>query len=414
VRSLTGVLAVDVTDPGGPLWLYGLEPGASTVRLRVERGRRYALVSAEGLLSPRVAMPVRSSLKSETNQADYILIAPEAFLEAAEPLLERRRSQGLVTKAVSLEEIASVFGYGEASGEAIRAFLTYAYQHWSRPSVRYVLLLGDASQDPRNFTGTAAPAPLPALFVKTSYLVTASDPALVAVNGDDLLPDLAIGRLPAQTVEEAGALVQKVLSWEDTGQGLGGEAVLVADNPDAGGNFEWDVADIEANVLGGRSTRTILLSREGAQTRGKILEAFDTGASLMSYVGHGGAAVWASENVLNTWDAESLLAQSNQPVMVTLDCLNGYFVAPNFDSLAEGFLKAEGRGTIAAFAPSGLSLDEPAHVFHKALVGELVSGANERLGDAVLAAQQDYAETGAFPELLSIYQLLGDPGMKIR
>jgi hypothetical protein len=32
----------------------------------------------------------------------------------------------------------------------------------------------------------------------------------------------------------------------------------------------------------------------------------------------------------------------------------------------------------------------------------------------VLAAQQDYAETGAFPELLSIYQLLGDPGMKIR
>jgi hypothetical protein len=118
--------------------------------------------------------------------------------------------------------------------------------------------------------------------------------------------------------------------------------------------------------------------------------------------------------VLNTWDAESLLEQSEQPVMVTLDCLNGYFVAPNFDSLAEGFLKAEGRGTIAAFSPSGLSLDEPAHVFHKALVGELVSGANERLGDAVLAAQEDYAETGAFPELLSIYQLLGDPGMPLR
>jgi hypothetical protein len=414
VRTLSGVVALDVTDPARPLWLYGLEPGSSTVRLRVESGRRYALVSPEGVLSPRVAMPLRSSLKSERNQADYVLIAPAAFLGAAEPLLERRRSQGLVTKAVSQEEIASVFGYGESSGEAIRAFLTYAYQHWARPSVRYVVLLGDASQDPRDFTGTAAPAPLPALFVKTSYLVTASDPALVAVNGDDLLPDLAIGRLPAQTVEEAGALVQKVLSWEDTGQGLGGEAVLVADNPDAGGNFEWDVADIEANVLGGRSTRTILLSREGAQTRGKILEAFDTGASLMSYVGHGGAAVWASENVLNTWDAESLLAQSNQPVMVTLDCLNGYFVAPNFDSLAEGFLKAEGRGTIAAFSPSGLSLDEPAHLFHKALTKELVSEANERLGDAVLKAQEDYAETGAFPELLGIYQLLGDPGMKIR
>ncbi len=40
---------------------------------------------------------------------------------------------------------------------------------------------------------------LPALWAKTSYLWTASDPALAAVNGEDLLPDLAIGRLPATT-----------------------------------------------------------------------------------------------------------------------------------------------------------------------------------------------------------------------
>ena len=38
-----------------------------------------------------------------------------------------------------------------------------------------------------------------------------------------------------------------------------------------------------------------------------------------------------------------------------------------FDSLAEGLLKAEGRGAIAAFSPTGLSLNTPAHRFHKAL-----------------------------------------------
>ena len=31
----------------------------------------------------------------------------------------------------------------------------------------------------------------------------------------------------------------------------------------------------------------------------------------------------------------------------------------------------------------------------------------------ILAAQRAYAETGAFPELLSIYHLLGDPALKI-
>jgi hypothetical protein len=45
---------------------------------------------------------------------------------------------------------------------------------------------------------------------------------------------------------------------------------------------------------------------------------------------------------------------------------------------------------------------------------ELASGENERLGDAVLKAQEAYAETGAFPELLTIYHLLGDPGMTVR
>ena len=64
-----------------------------------------------------------------------------------------------------------------------------------------------------------------------------------------------------------------------------------------------------------------------------------------------GAAVWASENVWNSWDAASLLAQSHQPLLLTMDCLNGYFVAPSYDSLAESLTKADGRGAIAAFSP---------------------------------------------------------------
>ena len=414
VLSPSSVVAVDVTDPSRPSWLVGLEPGPGMVSLRAKAGRRYAIAGPEGVLSPRVSTPVRSSLGSETNQADWVLIAPEAFLGVAEPLVERRTSQGLATKAVSVEEIASAFGHGEVSAEAIRSFLTYAYHTWRRPSPRYVVLLGDASHDPRNFIGSSGPAPLPALFLKTSYLVTASDPALGAVNGEDLLPDLAIGRLPAQTMEEAEALVRKLLTWEDTGQGLEGRAVIVADNPDEAGDFEANARDIAESFLAGRSHQTILLSEEGAETRARILDAFDAGPSLVSYVGHGGAAVWASENVLNSWDAESLRAQSAQPLMLTLNCLNGYFVAPGFDSLSEAYLKAEGRGTIGAFSPSGLSLDGPAHELHKALVKELVSGSHDRLGDAVLAAQQRYAETGLMPELLSIYHLLGDPATLLK
>jgi hypothetical protein len=399
---------------GPPAWLTGSTMNASCVRFSAQAGHRTLVATREGLLSPRVPIPAPSSLKSTQNQADFIVIGPQEFSDAAQPLLERRAGQGLASSFVSLEEIASVFGHGQASGEAMRDFLSFAFHSWSRPSPRYVLLLGDSSYDPQHFLTSSWASPLPALWTKTSFLWTVSDPALAAVNGEDNLPDLAIGRLPAQTPEEAQALVQKVLDWEDSGQTLDGEAVLVADNPDDGGDFEADVADIEASFLAGRSTTTLKLSELGAGTRPAILDSFNRGASLLSYVGHGGAAVWASENVLNSWDVPSLQAQARQPLMITLDCLNGYFVAPNFSALSEAFLKAEGRGTIASISPSGLSVDGPAHVYHRALMAEIVSGQHQRLGDAVLAAQKTYALTGLMPELLSVYHLLGDPTMKIR
>jgi hypothetical protein len=97
-----------------------------------------------------------------------------------------------------------------------------------------------------------------------------------------------------------------------------------------------------------------------------------------------------------------------------MNCLNGYFHFPYHNSLSEELLKAEGKGVIAAFSPTGLSLNGPAHQFHKALLDQLVHQGHQRLGDAILAGQAFYAQTGAFPELLSIYHLLGDPALNLR
>jgi hypothetical protein len=420
VSSLSGP-AVILRDSGQPgpegsavRWLTGFEVAPGSVRFQAEAGQRYLVVCPEGILAPRVGRVALSTVRETTNQADYLVIAPRALLQAAGPLVERRRGQGLSSRAVAIEEIASEFGHAQASAEAIKEFLSYAYHSWRAPSPRYVLLLGDATYDPRHFQATSWASPLPALWVKTSYLWTVSDQALAAVNGEDLLPDLAIGRLPATTVEEAERLVGKLLAWEESGEGLSGKAVFVADDPDAGGDFEADVEDVRVSFLGDRETTTLKVRELGSDARAAIVDSFDEGASLMSYVGHGGPAVWASENVLSSWDALSLRAQSRQPFLLTMNCLNGYFVAPNVDALPEAFLKAEGRGVVGAFSPSGLSLDGPAHEYHRALMGELVSGAHARLGDAILAAQRDYGETGLMPELLAIYHLLGDPAMRIQ
>ncbi len=414
VLDTTLAAGADVAGTSPVKWLLGTESAGSSLRFRAEAAHRYLVVSPGALLSPRVSRPAPSALRDTRNQADFLLVAPRGFLDAAQPLLERRTAQGLTTLAVAFEEIADTFGHGQPSPEAIRDFLSFAFHSWTRPSPRYVLLLGDSSFDPRRFQAASTASPLPALWEKTSYLTTASDPALAAVNGADLLPDLAIGRLPAQTPAEAEALVHKILAWEDSGQSLDTNAVLVADNPDEAGDFEADVEDVRASFLAPRPTHVLRLRELGAATRDAVRNAFDDGASLMSYVGHGGAAVWASENVWNTWDTPSLRVQSRQPLLLTLNCLNGYFVANTHDALAEALLKAPSRGAIAAVSPSGLSLDAPAHAYHRALLAEITSPSHQRLGDALLAAQTTYSHSGLMPELLAVYHLLGDPTLKIR
>jgi hypothetical protein len=409
-----GAVVVELTEPG-PVWLTGGETtAAGGLRFRAEAGRSYLATSPEAVLRvAEVRRPAKSTLKSTRNRADYLMLGPRPFVEAASELLELRRDQGLQVKGVFLEDVYSEFGFGEETPEAIRDFIEYAYHHW-QVAPRYVVLLGDATYDFKDYLGTGVPNQVPPLLVKTTYLWTASDPAYAAVNGEDLLPDLAIGRLPAATLEELRRMVAKLLAYESSGLPLAEQIVLVADNPDKAGNFDGDADALASGILSGLDVTKIYLSQLGtAATRSNIREAFNEGTTLMNYIGHGGIHLWADESLFNILDVPSLAPQSKQSVLLTMNCLNGYFHFPLFNSLAEEVLKAEDKGSVAAFSPSGLSLNDAAHVFHKALLEELLWGGHERLGDAVLAAQASYAAEGALPEMLAIYHLFGDPAMRI-
>ena len=407
VSGLESAYVFDVTGEH-PQWLTGVNHSEG-VGFGAEEGHRHLVVSEDQLRAPEIRQPLQTSLRNEANAAEYLVIGPRQLLQAAEPLLMYRWNEGLRTKAVAIEDIYSEFGYGEETPESIREFLSYVYHHWSEPSLRYVLLLGDATYDTKDYLGTGVQNQVPVKLVKTRYLWTASDPWLAAVNGEDLLPDVAIGRLPAASVEEVKALVAKILAYETGQADPEVPVVLITDNPDGAGDFNWNADVLAATVLSDQTVDKIYLSELGTKaTRSAILDAFDEGASVMSYIGHGGIHLWANENLLNIGNVGSLSPQSQQPLLLTMNCLNGYFHFPYHNSLSEELLKAEGKGIIAAFSPTGLSLDKPAHRFHEALLEQVVNRDHERLGDAILAGQAEYADTGAFPELLSIYHLLGE------
>jgi hypothetical protein len=413
VEALSGgALVLETT--ASPAWVRGAAPAPGGLKVRVEAGASYRLFGgASGVRRAEVRRPGRGLL-ARSNRADWLLLAPREMLAPAAPLVELRKGQGLRTKAVALEDVYEQFGHGETSPEAIHRFLAHAFSSWAPPSPRYVVLLGDSTYDPKDYLGTGVRDRLPSLLRRTSYLWTASDPSLVAVNGDDPVPDLAVGRLPARDVAEAASLVEKVVAFERGGHDLSGAAVLVADDPDAGGDFEADAEALAGGALAGRPIERVFVRELGGATRDAIRSALDAGPGLVSYMGHGGTAVWASENVWNVLDVPGLAPQARPPFLLTMNCLNGFFHFPAADALGEAFFKAEGRGAIAAFSPSGLSVNAAARSYQEAVLAELASGRHRRLGDAILAAQGAYSDGGALPELLAIYHLFGDPALKIR
>jgi hypothetical protein len=410
-----GASVVDLTADA-PRWLRAtvLQDGA---RFGVVAGHRYFVAGRNALRKPEIRLARSERLLGTAHSASYLAIGPQSYLDAASDLLRLRREQGLSVEAVATEDIYDELGYGEKRPEAIRDFIAYAYDSWGSPAapLRYVLLLGDGTYDFKDYLGLGARNEVPPLMVRTRYLWTASDPTLAAVHGEDPLPDLAIGRLPASSEAQVRVLAGKIVAYEATARRLEGPVVLVTDNPDSAGNFDADAREIATYVPRDRAVRFVSLSQEGVlETRASIRNAFDEGASVLSYLGHGGIQLWASENILDNSVVPLLAPQEEQPILLTMNCLNGYFHFPFFDSLSEALVEADGRGAVAAISPTGLSLDEPAHILHREMMKALFDPRYERLGDAVLAAEEAYAETGAFPELLRIYHLIGDPALKLR
>ena len=97
-----------------------------------------------------------------------------------------------------------------------------------------------------------------------------------------------------------------------------------------------------------------------------------------------------------------------------MTCSNGYFISPWRNALAERLTLAPDRAPSPPSPPQASPSTTPLTSTTAPSSHELEPGTHQRLGDLVLAAQAEYPQTGAFPELLTIYHLFGDPALTVR
>ena len=329
-------------------------------------------------------------------------------MDAAQSLAEYRRSRGLATMVVGIEDIYDEFNAGIAEPSAIRAFLRHATSRWST-APRYVTLVGRGTYDYRNIEGFGDNL-VPTQLVGSPDGLVASDVALADLSGDDGIPEIAIGRLPVVTAADVADYLAKIQAHESAASGEWQRRVLLtADNADVAGNFPAD-SDSVAALLPPEyaASRVDLTTTSGPAGRQAILQAVNDGVVAFNYIGHGGPDRLAQENLFTTADVTALDNSDRLPVFLAMTCSAGNFAFPGYPSLGEAMLLRKDGGAFAVWAPSGLSENPSAVRLDQSFFRGAFVDDEKVLGDLVVRSLGEL-DTPGTSYMRYMYNLIGEP-----
>ncbi len=352
-----------------------------------------------------------SSWHASDNQADMVIISHSELMPSAEQLAEYRSAHGVSTVVVDVNDLYDEFSWGLKNPDVIRAFLEQSAATW-QVAPRYVLLMGDASQDPRNYLGFGNGDLVPTKILATNFFKTANDDWFADLDGDGLA-NLAVGRLPAGSLEEADAMVAKIIGYEQGAPSGSWTENLTLVIDEVTGDFDFgEAADALEGMIPAdlEADRIDLGEVDRATAHQMIMDAFGAGRLVINYDGHGSQTIWASDDVFDSEDALSLENGSKLPLVVAMNCLNGLFHDVYQDSLAEALLANPDGGAVMVWASSALTDPTGQDLMNRDLYRSLFGGDHPAVGDAVMAAKANVTDQ----DVRDTWILFGDPSMQLK
>ena len=450
VNAPADAILYDVTDPVAPTIL--ILPAAPTLDYQDNRTSRAYLLAGPGtLFDAQVSRHAPADLAPAAG-TDMIIITPAIFRDALAPLVALRQGQGHVVKVVAVQDIYDAWTYGRTSPDAIRNFLRHAAATWNPPP-SYVLLVGDGTRDPHNYTGRNNDNFIPPYLAAVDPWLgeTACDNCYAQLDGDDplsdLLPDLAIGRLPVNGVADLNAVIGKIIGYE-TGPNLPdwlARAVFIADNAyEADGSADpagdlWALADdAAARQPAGVDVQRMYYDpspftprpawhiADPVAAHRRTLELLNAGAGLVTYIGHAHHWQWALTDLaadppylLGLYDVDTLTNGSRLPIVLDMTCLTAAFQTPAYSktTLDERLLLHARGGAVAVWGSTGLGVVWGHDRLEAGFSAELWRrpASDVTLGALTAAGYRELFEHGTCcSSAARTFVLLGDPAMKAR
>ena len=351
----------DVTNKG-TITSKSNENGESAIQFKAFMGqiREYIAVHESDFYTPtklgqsRVANQnlkgtIFNNASGSFEDIDYVIISPPFLIQPALRLANHHKIQnGLRVKVVTTDKIYEEFSSGKQDIGAIRNFLKYVYDNASSPQnrIKYVGLFGDTSIDYkdrlRNNNNilptfhTLSSDSTVSSFMSDDFFGCYDDGEGTMVSND--LLDLAVGRIIADEVSVANAMVNKIINYEskDSYGNWRNNFLLISDDVDA--EFEFGALEVELDRIGDdignekgfinvKKIHTDAYQQEASaggdrypEVNEAISSTIDIGALIVTYFGHGGEDGLAKEFIFTKTDAQNLRNTNRNPLVVTVTC----------------------------------------------------------------------------------------------
>lgn len=411
--TASSIRVVDVTDPAAVVELTPrilVTAAGYAARLQTDAGRTLlAFTDDRAGQAAAITSNQPSTWHADGQTADMLIIAHRSLLESVAPLKALRERQGLRVSVIDVADLYDEFSYGAHTPQALKEFLKWTTTHWQQ-APRYVLLVGDATIDPRDYEGRGPFDLVPTKLIDTAAMETASDEWLADFDGTGC-GALSLGRLPVRTPAEAATVIDKIVNFTPTA--VSQAAVLVSDRSGSNDLDFTKASQAVAAQLPSATAATFIKRDDGTPdvVRQQIVDAIDAGPMVVNFMGHGSTTRWTGDDLLRAADAVALTNDNRLPLFVMMTCLNGYFTGTVVDSLAESVLKAQRGGAVAVWASSGVTMPVDQQTVNQELYRQVFNSVQPAtLGEAVRQAKQLTSD----PDIRRTWILFGDPSMRLR
>ncbi len=332
------------------------EPSAKMVSARPEVKKRVAQLCSNSSFMTDYA----SLAKAKTNTLDALIITPEAFSADFNPLLQDYQLRGISSEVLTIESIQSNYS-GIDLQEKIRNAIIDYYQN---NDVMYVLLGGDVEHIPHRgfycqvqsssvYEDDDIPADLYYMALDGNWN-TDGDNNWGEPEEDDLIPEIALARLPFTTHDELDKMLHKTKMY--TNQPVTGELnnPLLAgehlyDNPLTWGAQYLDLIHGTHDDNGYTTTGIpdshpldSLYDRNASWSSSDIINEINNGHPFIHHVGHSNTTyamrLYSSDITNSNFDQVDGVTH-NFPLVYSHGCICGAFDAS--DCIAEEMLQID-------------------------------------------------------------------------